>query len=149
MKICSQCGLSKESEEFQTRLASPDGLTAACRKCLRVYDAKRAYNPNRIAARRRNAIKRGANITAKIKDEAWKRDWQTANKPKRQAHVLVGNAVRDGLLKKPDVCERCGDVGSIHAHHENYACPLDVMWLCSICHGIRHREINAERRNHI
>jgi hypothetical protein len=58
-----------------------------------------------------------------------------------RARYAVTNAVRDGRLKKPDSCERCGTYGRIHGHHEDYAKPLEVVWLCAACHKARHREL--------
>jgi ribosomal protein S27AE len=57
----------------------------------------------------------------------------------------VGNAIRDGKLKVQP-CERCGYGVGVCGHHEDYSRPLEVVWLCGLCHGRRHREINEERR---
>ena len=62
-----------------------------------------------------------------------------------RAHMLCRNAIRAGNLT-PEPCARCGATSRIHAHHENYSKPLDVVWLCTRCHGERHREINEDRR---
>jgi transposase-like protein len=40
---------------------------------------------------------------------------------------------------KPDACSNCGSDRAIGAHHDDYARPLDVEWLCQRCHGLRHR----------
>ncbi len=45
-----------------------------------------------------------------------------------------------------EVAGQCGYALGVHAHHESYAKPLEVIWLCQTCHGERHREINEERR---
>ena len=66
---------------------------------------------------------------------------------KYAAHKLVGNAVRDGRIKKPESCESCGsNHRSIHGHHDDYANPLQVRWLCPSCHKIWHNE-NGEPPN--
>lgn len=40
--------------------------------------------------------------------------------------------------QKPTHCEKCGaEEYDIHAHHDDYAKPLDVRWLCRSCH-IKH-----------
>ena len=31
----------------------------------------------------------------------------------------------------------------VHAHHEDYDYPLDVIWLCPIHHKARHKELAA------
>lgn len=112
---------------------------------VREYDRSRSDLEHRIAIRKRVAAQRRADPEQRATDRARVKDWQDRNKPKRQAHVIVGNAIRDGnLIVQP--CEVCGDGIGVHAHHDDYAKPLDVMWLCPTHHGERHREINAERR---
>jgi ribosomal protein S27AE len=55
-------------------------------------------------------------------------------------HLMVGRAVRDGVISKPDACEECGEKKDLHGHHDDYDFPLDVRWLCSACHLRWHRE---------
>jgi ribosomal protein S27AE len=58
------------------------------------------------------------------------------------SYVLVASAVaraiREGVLVRPDACSSCGARGRIHGHHDDYAKPLDVRWLCASCHGQWH-----------
>lgn len=56
-----------------------------------------------------------------------------------RAHAAVTKALKCGdLERKP--CEVCGSVINVHAHHDDYAKPLDVKWLCPIHHKQEHRE---------
>jgi hypothetical protein len=62
-------------------------------------------------------------------------------------------AVRAGWLTRPSKCETCGGPGNItgdrpriYAHHEDYARPWDVQWLCNRCHAQRHTEIRELER---
>jgi len=65
------------------------------------------------------------------------RKWIENNQGKRAAHVKAGNAIKGGkLVRQP--CEVCGE-SKVHAHHEYYSKPLDVVWLCSKHHALRHR----------
>ena len=59
---------------------------------------------------------------------------------KRAARIAVGNALRDGKLQKRP-CKSCGSTARINAHHPDYSKPLEVVWLCSICHGAAHRQM--------
>lgn len=63
------------------------------------------------------------------------KEWRKNNREKAKAWSAVGNAILLGDLEKPIYCELCGvfDV-KIHAHHEDYSLPLDVIWLCHDCH---------------
>lgn len=60
----------------------------------------------------------------------------------RRAHYLLNTAVAMGDIERPDACSACGFVGrwtrDIHAHHDDYAKPFDVRWLCSSCHKKHH-----------
>lgn len=68
----------------------------------------------------------------------------------RQCRLIVGRVRKEGGLKRPEFCERCGveDTSERHpetflmAHHEDYTKPLEVHWLCQVCHP----KADAERR---
>jgi hypothetical protein len=49
--------------------------------------------------------------------------------------------INNGTLKKDDVCERCGSGGKIETHHVDYSDPLNIKWLCSLCHDERHAPV--------
>jgi hypothetical protein len=68
--------------------------------------------------------------------------WAARNPAKRAAHNAVYNALRRGDLVRGD-CAGCGvkhgaTVGGkracVQAAHDDYARPLDVVWLCATCH---------------
>lgn len=55
-------------------------------------------------------------------------------------------AVRDAVARgglSPMPCEVCLDTHNVHAHHEDYSKPLDVMWLCKKHHEQRHVELRS------
>jgi hypothetical protein len=79
------------------------------------------------------------------KVRAAKKRWEAANPDKRAAHIAVNNAVRDGRLTKGP-CEVCGATVGVDAHHDDYAKPLKVRWLCHPCHCSKeHRPENITR----
>jgi hypothetical protein len=100
-------------------------------QCIMFNQSQEAPNPER-EEKARTSMKR----------------WRTNNPVKVTAHQIVSSAIRRGSLI-PCPCERCGCVVNVHAHHEDYTNPLDVIWLCSLCHGARHREINDERQQKV
>lgn len=53
---------------------------------------------------------------------------------------LFSRALRRGDLARPLVCQRCGVGGLIDGHHDDYAEPYNVQWLCRKCHGEWHRQ---------
>lgn len=141
MKLCGTCDTKKDVNQFHKRSASKDGLAAICRDCQKEYDAERASDPKRLAARLAYAktpsgIKRASEAKAAY----------IAREPKkRRAHNAISNAIRDGKLsRKP--CEICGSVKRVHAHHDDYAKIYDVRWLCNEHHREWHR-VNGEAKN--
>ena len=108
MSECKECWKGKVK---QRRLVDPK---------VRAYDRARAKTPERIA--------RSLETTRK---------WRAANPEAYRAQCAVNNAVRDGRLdRKP--CEVCASTSAVHAHHKDYAKPLDVVWLCARCHHRLH-----------
>jgi hypothetical protein len=63
---------------------------------------------------------------------------------KYRAHNMVNNSIRDGkLFSEP--CH-CGVQDGVHAHHDDYAKPLNVRWLCPAHHKQWHDQ-NGEAAN--
>lgn len=65
---------------------------------------------------------------------------------KTAAKLEVLKAMRSGRLSR-EPCESCREspVGAdgrslVHAHHDDYAQPLKVRWLCVRCHFTEHHE---------
>lgn len=87
---------------------------------VRAYDRERAKLPHRLA----NAVE----VT---------RRWRADNPDAYRAHCALNNAVRKGVVQKKP-CEVCAGTVGIHAHHKDYAKPLDVIWLCARCHHRLH-----------
>ncbi len=56
---------------------------------------------------------------------------------------------RDRTLVRsnPRRCEKCKKRHhDIHAHHDDYAKPLEVRWLCRSCHFRLHGELKRAKR---
>jgi len=59
-----------------------------------------------------------------------------ARAPKGKAWAAVAKAIKAGsLVRQP--CEICG-AEKTQAHHDDYAAPLDVRWLCLSHHRLHH-----------
>ena len=65
------------------------------------------------------------------------RRWRKTEDPaKRRARKQVWLALRRGDLQS-EACEVCGDA-TAEAHHDDYARPLEVRWLCRKHHRAAH-----------
>lgn len=59
----------------------------------------------------------------------------------KAARVAVTQARKRGSLVPASACSQCGSVGRMHAHHDDYAEPLAVRWLCCRCHRRYHTSL--------
>lgn len=133
MKICKECGHLKPLAQFYAHPYMQDGRLNSCKLCRRLYQrARAAAGYAAIIDRRRYENNPRRREALRIKSERW-----TKNNPeKRRAQAAVGNAIRAGrLVRLP--CEVCGRWAN--AHHDDYARPLDVRWLCPRHHALWHR----------
>lgn len=55
--------------------------------------------------------------------------WRLDNPEKFKAYSIVNGAIRSGKIEK-GCCQICGLTGNVHAHHEDYSKPLEIIWLC-------------------
>lgn len=131
-KRCFKCGEIKPLAAFYAHKGMKDGHVNKCKDCNKndVHDNRiknieyyREYDRSR-------GNRQGYDYT---------KNYRNSHPMKYAAHILVGNAVRDGRLLKPSKCEDCNTTnGSLHGHHDDYAIPLSVRWLCSACHKAWH-----------
>ena len=141
-KPCFKCGETKPLSAFYKHPKMADGHVNKCKECnkrdvrenraLRLdyyveYDRLREKTPKRAKSKKK-----------------YQQIWKQHNKIKLAAHTILGNALRIGTVKKSDACSECGSCslthGHIHGHHDDYAFPLVVRWLCPQCHRKWHKE---------
>lgn len=134
-KACSVCGKAKTADGFQKRLASHDGLTAACKECLHERDRKRYPKE---AERRGLWYKLYSTGHGRAEAVAARARWDARNADKKAARGILARALKAGRIKRQP-CEVCGSDERIHGHHDDYALPLQVKWLCAAHHRLLHK----------
>jgi len=142
-KKCFKCNCLKPLAEFYEHSAMADGHLNKCKICvketvgkhrivniekIREYDRKRSKNSDRI---------KSLSEVSKL--------WRNEDKRRSVCHSAVARALKSGALTRLP-CNKCGEAKSL-AHHENYDEPLNVVWLCQVCHKQRHKEINSMKDN--
>lgn len=151
-KICTDCFILKNPEDFVVSSTCKDGLSYKCRSCLSDYkkeyrnlnseklkelDKRRSNLPHRELARAEYAkTDRGKQASKRAA-----KTWKTNNLLKFRAQDKLRKAVKSGKVQKLP-CEVCGSERS-QGHHEDYTKPLDVVWYCHRHHIDRHKEMRA------
>ncbi len=160
-KECFKCKAMKPIGEFYKHPRMKDGHLGKCKACAvgdvkknrkdnleyyHQYDYVRNKSEARRAARRLASRRERAEHPERVK--VWREKYCRNNPERKRAANAVNNAIRDGRMKKPKFCERCGAGGRLEGHHEDYGKPLSVEWLCKKCHGATYSKkgmSNSER----
>jgi hypothetical protein len=125
MKNCPTCRRCLPFSDFNRSRSRKDGFHAVCRECQKSHEAKYMSTERGQATRKRG--------------ERVKHRRRMASEPTRRKLIvrsMVRTAVRRGKLRR-GVCF-CGNPKT-EAHHEDYARPFDVIWLCRQHHAELHR----------
>lgn len=153
-KVCIKCKNKLNLFDFYSNPHSKDGYRSDCKKCFKEssrrnrqknWEHYQEYDKSRKVDKTSGAyLERLERGRAKY--------WEDT--VKRKAISRVSYAVKVGFLIKSDVCEYCGSIEHICAHHSSYSKDMweQVTWLCKRCHQNLHREFerenSIERRNH-
>jgi len=132
---CSDCGKSRSLDDFYK---SPGGRYDRQRRCKSCAKAK-AYQRRHYDKEARERIL----AYDRARGNRQPREYQIQHRAKKpaenKARAAVGNAVRDGRLKKAEACQHCHTKEKrLVGHHEDYRKPLEVIWLCDSCHRKLH-----------
>lgn len=137
-KVCFKCFEEKPLSEFYKHPRMADGRMGKCKECNK--KDVRENRINKIEHYREYDRERGAR-----QGPEYTRQYREAYPNKYKATNMVRSAIRDDkLFKEP--CAVCGSTENIHAHHDDYAKPLNVKWLCAAHHCQWHRD-NGEGAN--
>jgi|SRR6267142_4698327 len=151
MKTCFKCLKEKPLESFYKHGRMADGRFNKCIDCA-IVDAhllrlknigdKEWLESERARCRvKQQKYRNGGGRKRVLKHRI---TWRKKHPEKRSAHHTAYRAVKNGLLHRVVTCESCGVVPSvIHKHHPDYTKPLEVDWLCPLCHGKRHRKLQS------
>lgn len=153
-KTCTKCGETKSLSEFNKDKMCRGGHKGQCKACVAAYNKE--YNSHNREKRVRATARWRARNLEYVR--ALGRAYRARNKGKyaereraynarrlaeyperRRAYNVVEYAIRKGDLVRPSDCSRCGATKELDAHHVDYSTPLDVVWVCRVCHRALHQ----------
>jgi hypothetical protein len=128
-KTCNKCGKDKSLDEFYDHSGMCGGKLSLCKVCKRSQQT--VYRGKNLDVIRAKDRKRGSRMTV---DDV--REYRKNNPDKYRAHNAANNALRDGKIFAPCICEGpgCESSGPFHKHHEDYSKTLEVDFYCPACH---------------
>lgn len=130
MKLCPRCHTRKPLDAFNRKRASKDGRQDSCRTCKNKLRREHHFlYPEKTRENNRRQ--------KKIIQEEVKKFYQK-HPERKKAYSCLRRALKKGLLKKrPCEVPDCG-LEKVHAHHQDYSKPLEVIWLCPRHHKWLH-----------
>jgi hypothetical protein len=126
-KTCTRCAVEKPYSEFQRQASkTKDGYYSWCKACKKIS----------IALQKERKIANGTwdEFRLKRNDRYAKQSSLTPIQCKAQ-NALCTKVKSGKIIRLP--CEVCGEK-RVHGHHDDYAKPLEVRWLCSVHHAEWH-----------
>lgn len=153
VKQCRTCGAVKPLSEFAKHSTARDRKRSSCRKCnseKAKYLTELRKTPEQRARLRAYAtsVRHTPRVLEKSRRHA--RASRERYPEKAEAHRQLRLALKQGKIIKPDACQSCRAVDprcadgrtALHGHHHRgYDNPLEVMWLCALCHRAEHDRI--------
>lgn len=154
---CSTCKQRLEAENFYNNRSRPNGLHTECKPCAlsRSFQYRNSER-GKLITKIYEQSEHGKIVHKRAKKKYLQtekgkmsmiRDTQKAKEKypeKFVARKAVYGAIRSGKLKKRNSCEICHN-GPTQGHHEDYAKPLDIIWLCSRCHTTLHKQYKEKQ----
>lgn len=137
IKTCFKCKTAKPLTEFYPHKQMADGHLNKCKECTKRDACK--HRESNIDAIRKYDRDRGSR-----QGYAYIKEYREKFPNKYKAHCRLNNALRFGKVAKQP-CEECRREPAV-AHHDDYAKPLDVRWLCQAHHKQWHA-VHGEAAN--
>ena len=130
LKVCFKCKEQKSLDYFYKHSKMTDGHLNKCKECTK-DDVKQRRKQN-------TKVQEYDRLRGNRQSASYTKEYREKYPLKYKAHCIVNNAIRDGKIVPLKNCEHCGSEYSIHGHHCDYEKPLDITWLCSMCHSRWH-----------
>jgi len=156
-KKCSKCKIVKKLDKFYGCKRTTSKKASWCKDCIRISNQEKYYFDVE-KTREKERIKYLKNIDknrarARIYNKDKNKVKYKKFKIESQARAKLNYAVRSGKILKPKICDNCKiklPSRKIQGHHyKGYKYPLEVMWLCRLCHAREHNIITLLSRPEI
>lgn len=154
-KKCQKCENTFPLENFHRHKGFKDGRRVICKTCSCAISRK-YYSNNRdqhLESCRKWQKNNRDKVVAYQKEFREKqkiagKKWVINNPERYKAHKKLNYAVFKGEVVKSSSCQVCGCSNKkIEAHHYDYTKSLEVIWVCTGCHGWIHRKRPPKQEN--
>lgn len=110
---------------------------------VKISQARNYYTRNEDDLLRKK--ENGQRFRKTEKYKIWSEKYKEKVKEKNKCRSILCNAVRDGKIERPKICEICLKEKKIDAHHADYDKPFEVKWVCRKCHHQIHINLRGNQ----
>ena len=132
-KKCFKCSKTKDVSDFYKHREMADRHLGKCKECTKKDSTEhRNKNIERIREydKQRSKLPHRKILASKIQKK-----YRKQHPLRGRANLKLSRAAKAGKINKLSKCELCGTKERrICGHHSDYSEPLNVVWVCYICH---------------
>lgn len=131
---CFRCKQVRPIDEFYVAPSQKRGYSTFCKACVGETTAAKSRDF-------RDKMRESEDGKARLRSYRYTEYRNNMSDDQRKVRLYARHelqrAIREGeIVRQP--CEVCGDIKA-HGHHDDYAKPLEVRWLCRTHHNEVHR----------
>ena len=120
------------------------------KRCLELYHKQpwknKEYRENNPEKQKEYQKKYREKIAVKVRRAEQTREKKVHATLEGKARKAVYMAIKRGDLLRSEKCQMCNLECKTEAHHKDYTCPLEVIWVCKLCHSGIHTTLRRNRR---
>jgi hypothetical protein len=137
---CHNCKEWLPKDNFYKDARSPNKIKSNCKKCHVKITMKTRDPINHRIKTREWQRSSGYARRPEVMERERKRNERRKDSIENKCRNILNDAVSNGIIIRPDKCSECNANKNIQGHHWSYYRPLEVKWLCPLCHAAEHRK---------
>jgi len=139
---CNRCGEWFPKEGFyEDKRAKKWGIRGVCKKCHSIISIETRDKDKARKHAREWQQTSGYRHRPEVMERERRRALIRNHSLEARCRAIFNRAVKEGILQRPEYCPICGKKKKIEGHHDSYFRPLEVKWMCSLCHAEYHRRL--------
>ena len=140
--VCTRCGSWFTKDNFYKAPRRSVGIKSECKKCHVKTSVESRNKANHRKYQREWMKDSGYSKRPEVRERERMRSKRRSRSLATKCRDILNDAIQHGIIQRPSLCPICGKQGDVEAHHDSYYRPLEVKWMCPLCHAEYHRNMN-------
>ena len=140
---------NREEQNEKRKIRYQNNKEKTLKKCKEYYEENREIIRKKVREKekttetRKKELDRAKNYYKKNSGKVCKKnyEWKKRHPDQNMASQYVRWGLKLNVIHKPGECIVCKSKSKLQAHHADYSKPLEVEWVCHICHMHKHGKL--------